>query len=285
MPEDKKFIKEFEQKVKDTIKKYKLCNKKERIIVACSGGKDSTTVLYLLHKWGYQVEGLIIDLLIGPWSEENLKNAQSFCQDHKIKLNVVNLRNEFGCSMCFMRSGIQKKVKLNNCMICGIIKRWLLNKKTRELKADKIVTGHNLDDAAETFMMNLLKGNMKLNLGQGPATGVIKDKKFVPRIKPLYFCLNEEVKRYSQINKFPVLLEACPCSVEVFRKKIRRNLTEMEKNNSQIKHNIVANFLKLLPSLKNKYKNNEKLNYCTACQEPSRQEFCKMCELIKIWKS
>ena len=95
-------------------------------------------------------------MLIGDWSEKNLDNAQSFCRDHKIKLNVVNLRAEFGCSMCFMRSGIQKKVKLNNCMICGIIKRWLLNKKARDLEADKIVTGHNLDDAAETFMMNLL---------------------------------------------------------------------------------------------------------------------------------
>ena len=284
MSDDKKFIQNFEQKVKNTIQQYKLCTKKEKIIVACSGGKDSTTVLYLLHKLGYQVEGLIIDLLIGPWSEKNLENAQSFCRDYKIKLNVVNLREEFGCSMCFMRSGIQKKVKFNNCLICGIIKRWLLNKKTRELKADKIVTGHNLDDAAETFMMNLLKGNMRLNLGQGPATGVIKDKKFVPRIKPLYFCLNSEVKRYSEIKKFPVLYDSCPCSVEVFRKKIRRNLTELEKNNPQIKHNIVDNFLSLLPTLKKKYQTNEKLNYCTACGEPSRKDFCKMCELVKIWK-
>ena len=186
--------------------------------------------------------------------------------------------------MCFMRSGIQKKVKLNNCLICGIIKRWLLNKKTREMKADKIVTGHNLDDAAETFMMNLLKGNMRLNIGQGPATGVIKDKKFVPRIKPLYFCLNEEVKRYSDIKKFPVLYDECPCSVEVFRKKIRRNLTELEKKNPQVKINIVNNFINLLPSLKKKYKTTEKLNYCTACGEPSRKDFCKMCELVKIWK-
>ena len=284
MVSDKKFLQDFEQKVKDTIKQYKLCTKKEKIIIACSGGKDSTTVIYLLNKWGYQVEGLIIDLLIGPWSEKNLDNVKDFCQEQKIKLHQVNLREEFGCSMCFMRSGIQKKVKLNNCLICGIIKRWLLNKKTRELKAAKIVTGHNLDDAAETFMMNLLKGNMRLNIGQGPATGVIKDKKFVPRIKPLYFCLNAEVKRYSEIKKFPVLFDPCPCSVEVFRKKIRRNLTELEKKNLQIKSNIVQTFLELLPELKKKYKTTEKLNYCTACGEPSRKEFCKMCELVKLWK-
>ena len=122
MPNDKKFILEFEQKVKATIKKYKLCTKKERIIVACSGGKDSTTVLYLMKKFGYSVEALIIDLLIGKWSDKNLQNIKKFCQEQKIKLHEVNLREEFGCSMCFMRSGIQKKVKLNNCLICGIIK-------------------------------------------------------------------------------------------------------------------------------------------------------------------
>ena len=41
------FIKEFESKVKKTIKDYNLINKNDKVLVASSGGKDSTTVLYL----------------------------------------------------------------------------------------------------------------------------------------------------------------------------------------------------------------------------------------------
>jgi|SRR3989339_506565 len=274
----------FEQKVQNTIEQYQLCNKNDKVLVACSGGKDSTTTLYLLHKLGYNVEGLIIDLMIGDWSKRNLDNVKSFCAQQKIKLHIVDLRTEFGCSMCFLKSGIQSKTKLNNCLICGVIKRWLLNKKARELGASKIATGHNLDDGAETVLMNLLKGKLSLNLGMGPQTGVIKDTKFVPRIKPLYFCLNEEVKQYSLTKKFPVVYDPCPCSVEGFRKKIRLNLKKLESDNSQIKLNIVNTFLGLQDTLKKRFSVTENMVYCQFCGEPSRKETCKMCGLIKIIK-
>ena len=273
------FVKQFETKIEKTIKKYKLLNKKDKILVACSGGKDSITVLYLLNKFGYNVEGLIIDLLIGNWSKQNFENVQKFCKKHKIKLHVINIREEFGYSICYIRSGIQAKVKLNNCTICGVIKRYLLNKKSRELKADRLVTGHNLDDEAENLLMNILKGNPQLSINLGPKTGSLKDKKFIDRVKPLYFCTNDEVKKYSKLMKFPVLYKPCPCAVGVFRKDVKELL---EKQSVGVKNNLVNNFLEILPDLKEKYRGKSKLKYCKICKEPSRNEICKTCKLIKL---
>jgi uncharacterized protein (TIGR00269 family) len=276
------FIKQFEEKVKNTIEKYHLANKKNKIIVACSGGKDSTTALYLFKKFGYNVEALIIDLLIGEWSKKNLENLKRFCKKHKIKLQIINMRKEFGCSICYIRQGIQEKKKLSNCMICGVIKKWLLNKKARELKADKLATGHNLDDEAETIIMNNLKGGLQLGINLGPKTGIIRDKKFVCRIKPLYFCTNKEIKRYSKIMKFPVLYDPCPCSINTFRKEVRKIIPKLEKHNPEVKMNIVKNFLELLSILRENYKSDKKLKYCRLCEEPSRNDVCKRCKLIKI---
>ena len=54
-------VDEFEEKVRDTIIRYRLADKNDKITVACSGGKDSTTTLYLLKKFGYDVEAFTID--------------------------------------------------------------------------------------------------------------------------------------------------------------------------------------------------------------------------------
>ncbi len=280
-----KFVENFEKKIKSTIEEYDLISEKGKIIVACSGGKDSTTILYLLKKFGYNVEALMIDLLIGKWSDENLENVKKFCKENKIKLHVVNMRDEFGCSICYIRSGIQKKIKLNNCAICGVIKRWLLNKKSRELGATKLATGHNLDDEAETFLMNFFKGNPKLSIGLGPKTGIINNEKFVRRIKPLYFCTNDEVKEYSKKMNFPVLYDPCPCSKKAFRGDVRKLISELEKQNPKIKINIVKNYLKTIAILRKDYKSDKKLKYCKTCGEPSRNDICKRCELIKILKN
>jgi len=272
----------FERKVKDTVQKYQLVTKKDKIIVACSGGKDSTTVLYLLNKFGYNVEALIIDLLIGAWSEANLANLKKFCKEHKIKLHVINMRKEFGCSICYIRTGIQERIKLKNCTICGVIKRWLMNKKARELGATKLATGHNIDDEVETLIMNFLTGNPKLLCGMGPLKDAVGDNKFVNRVKPLYFCTNADVRKYSQESGFPVLYDPCPCSVTAFRREVRRWIADFEDENLMDKELLVRNFLKISPKLKGSIKSDDALKHCKVCEEPSRNDLCKRCELIKI---
>lgn len=277
----KDFVKDFEKKVKKTIKEYGLFTKKDRLFVACSGGKDSTTALYLAKKLGYKVEAIMIDLKMGEWSERNLSNMKEFCKKHKIKLNIIDIKEEYGCGICYIRSCIQDKIKIGNCTICGVIRRWLLNKKTRELGATRLLTGHNLDDEAENVIMNLMKGNPELFINLGPKTGIIEDPKFVQRAKPLYFCTNAEIRRYTEEMGWNIVYEPCPCSVGVFRREIREIMTALEKKDPQIKQKLVNKVLEILPKIKASYRLKIHLMYCRVCGEPSRGEICKRCSLIK----
>ncbi len=286
--QDKIYIEHFEDEVKKTIRSYHLLKKSDRIIAACSGGKDSLAVLCILKKSGYNVSALILDLDIGKWSEKNLKNTRTFCKDYGIKLHEIKIKDEIGCPIEHVMSVAKGKTHYENCTICGIIKRWILNKKSKALGADKLVTGHNLDDEAQTLFMNILKGNPYLSAGLGPKTGTSVHAGFAQRVKPLYFARDTDIKKYTQIMKFHVLYDRCPLSGAVFRRDIKNTLDNLESHYPDVKRNIVMNYLKQKPMLvKACTRNNSasSLKSCSICGEPARNNICKACEILNMVRS
>lgn len=273
------FLKKFESNIKKTIKKFNLLNKKEKILVAASGGKDSTTILYLLKKLGYNIKALTIDTAIGSYTQQNLENIRKFCAERNIKLHTVSFKKEFGYSTCYIKSILKSKgINLKSCTICGVLRRYLINKYAKKLRADKLVTGHNMDDEAESVMMNIFRNTLWLAARLGPKTSA--SKYFVQRVKPLYLTSKKSVVRYSKLIKLPVKYGACPCSSESYRRFVRGMLDEWELKNPKIKGNIVNYFLRVSPELKQFY-TNKNLSTCEKCSEPSSSKLCRACQIIR----
>ncbi|MBW2966443.1 TIGR00269 family protein [Candidatus Woesearchaeota archaeon] len=275
----------IEHKVKETVEKYDLISKKDNVLVACSGGKDSTTVLYILNKLGYNVSAITVDALIGNYTKQNLENLKRFCRKENIKLHVISFKKEFGASLCYLRSILtQKGIKLNSCTICGVLRRYLLNKYARKLKADVVATGHNIDDEAQSILMNLFKNNIELLARLGPKTGIRKHKNFIPRIKPLYFVSEKEVIKFSKERKFLVNYNACPCRIDAYRNHVRKLLDRYEKENINVKKNIINSFLQVLPVLKKNFQTLKEPNVCNKCGEPSKNKVCMACQILSKLK-
>ena len=273
------FIEDFERRVGDTVRKNDMVKEGDRIAVAVSGGKDSIALLFCLHKIlagrGVQLVAVTVDEGIAGYRDDTLKVAKEIAGRLGIEQQIVSFRGEFGLDLDEMVQG--KDVA--PCTFCGVFRKNALNHTAKRLGMSKVATGHNLDDEAESIMMNFFRNTLELSSRLGPVTGSIASKKFVPRVKPLYFCLEKYIERYSRKMNFPVVYDPCPCRNESFRFCVLQYLNETEKKNTDIKENIAKQFLKLLPKLKKKYAKGE-LMYCSLCGEPSKHNICQTCQIL-----
>ena len=265
----------IEKQVASTIKKYGLISEGDKVVVALSGGKDSTSILYILKKMGYDVEGLMIDLYLGNWSEVHKKNMIKFCGENDVPLTIVDLKKELGQGICFIKAVLKKQKNLTGCTVCGIIKRWILNKWAKKLGADKLVTGHNLDDEAQNVLMNFLKGNVLLGVNSSPATGGKSVKGFAQRVKPLFFVPESEIMKYAKAKKFDILYDKCPCAFGTYRVETRE---WMDSISDKEKSAIVEGFQEIVPKLRKE--NVFDLKSCKKCGEPSRADVCNFCKIV-----
>ena len=276
---------DIERKVVWAIKKYSLMKKSDKVVVALSGGKDSTSVLYILKKLGYNVHGLMIDLYLGEWSEIHRRNMERFCLENEVPLTVVDLKKEIGQGICFVKAVLAKKKGLTGCTVCGVIKKWVLNRWARKLGADVIVTGHNLDDEAQNVLMNYLKGNVLLGVGMGPATGDgLRETgdgglNFVQRVKPLFFVPEGEVRKYAESKKFEILYDRCPCALGTYRVDTRGWMRE--NMNDKDKLLVVEGFMAWSAEIRDKNLDVREIMKCEVCGEVCRGKICKFCEIVR----
>ena len=273
----KHFIRYVEKKVANTIKKYNLITKKDNVVVAVSGGKDSLSVLYLLQKYTKNIIALCIDEGIVGYRATTIEDMKTFCEKHDIRYVIVSYKEEVKYSLDEMKVLLKEKP----CTICGAFRRYFLNKKARELGATKLVTGHNMDDESQAIVMNLLRHQPDILPRLGPITGALKDRYFIPRVKPLYFLSEKEIAAYALLQEFGIHFTECPNVVHAYRAGVGDLLNNMEKQYPGVKEHIVKQFVEKLPKIRKKFMHEEEVAHCESCGEPAAGRVCKACQLLR----
>jgi len=278
------FLRYFERTVRRTIEKFKMFNRGAKVLVAVSGGKDSLALLYALtslaEELGIKVIGLTINLGIKRYSGKVAKIAEYHYKRLGLDYLIIDLKEEYGVSLDELTK--VRELRRPPCSICGIVKRYLMNKIGLELGVNVIATGHNLNDLAQFIIFSLINGRLE-DLSKltpyVPGVGGL----LIAKAKPLAFTYEDETLSYVKAKGLKYLTEKCPYKPKKgLQLYIRGALNYLEEREPSSLYNLVNNVVrKINPLLKGK---EEGLGKCEKCGMPSKGKICSFCKVMELSK-
>jgi tRNA(Ile)-lysidine synthase TilS/MesJ len=265
------FLDFFRKRVKETIERFKMFSKEDKIAVAISGGKDSMALAKVLKDLGYDITLFHINCQIkeNDYSEKSQKAVEEFAKIENLPLKILDFKDEIGIDVKLAAKISKKEI----CGVCGMIKRYLLNREAKDL--DVIVTGHTLNDEAASLLKSLVFWQEGFIRRQFP---VLKEeeKSLKKKAKPLTLCFERETRLFCEILKLPYLKDRCSLRGEtyVLFKKIIEELEEEMPSS-------VLNFYKGFLRRKRIFgkEKPEKLSPCKKCGYLTVAEICNFCKL------
>lgn len=254
--------------------------KRGRIAVALSGGKDSVVTLRLLAETfqenrALELAALSVDEGIAGYRPPSIEVARAHCAELGVEHLVVSY--EATAAVTMDRVVAHPARTMLPCAYCGVLRRRNLNDGARRLRATHLATGHNLDDVAQTILMNHLKGDVDRLAKMGPHRPGHVQPGLVPRILPLRMIPEREVALYAHLRGWRYHDGECPYAPGATRGKARTLLLELEEETPGTRHALVAGYDRLAPLLRS----DTALRACASCGEPTSGARCRACALLE----
>lgn len=284
------FSESIEKKVAATVSKYKMLKFDDKTAVAVSGGKDSVSLLHILAKMELKcskasVSAITIDEGIRGYRDEALKIAAENCRKLGVKHHVAAFKQLFGCTL----DEIVKKMRAENndgttsCACCGVLRRKALNITARKIKATKLATAHTLDDEVQTMLLNIFHGDVLRIAKEKPITDEVHPK-FVQRIKPFCEIPEKETALYAYVKKVEFQSTPCPYASEALRNDVRLMLNRIEDKHAGMKFTIFKSIERIRPAIES-ISREERLIACSECGDPTTEEICRTCQMLRQMRS
>jgi len=278
------FALSIEEKTRATIGKHRMFKFNDKIAVAVSGGKDSTSLLHILAMMerSYpkaQLIAITIDEGIHGYRDEALKLAVDNCRKLDIKHRVISFKELYGYTLdqIVERLAHDDNNGLTPCAYCGVLRRKALNIAARRLRVNKIATAHTLDDEAQTILMNILRGDVLRMAKEKPITDEVHPK-LIQRIKPFCEIPEKETALYSYIKGISFQRKPCPYASDALRNDARRMINDLEEKHPGMKFTILKFVEKIRPTLTLMLR-KEELKECIECGEPTTNAVCRTCQI------
>ncbi len=207
----------FLTRVKRTIYEFQMIAEGDRVAVGTSGGKDSAALLYILDlfrkhaPFDFDLQAIYIhlgwDVDLEPLSSLTRKKGIGFHIEQTAIAKIV----------------FERRQEKNPCALCANMRHGALHQAAKKLQCNKVALGHHLDDAIQTFLLNLIyTGRMDTFK---PVTYL--DRADLYQIRPLIQLPESTLTALSRRENLPVINNPCPVSNKTKRGEMKQLLNEM----------------------------------------------------------
>ena len=219
--------------MRKAVQDYEMLAPGDRVLIGVSGGKDSvalTVGLALLREYigfDYELRAVTLDPQFGgvPGDYAPLEELMArYGVPYQVR------RTDIGPVIFDQR---QEK---NPCALCAKMRRGLLHNTAKELGCSRVALGHHLDDAVETFYMNLW-GEGRLGCFS-PVTWLSRKELYL--IRPMVLATEAEVRRAVKELDLPVVKSACPADGATRRQEMKEYVAGMAKKDPAFRQKMLG---------------------------------------------
>ncbi|MDD5456513.1 MAG: tRNA lysidine(34) synthetase TilS [Candidatus Margulisbacteria bacterium] len=195
----------------------------DRILLAFSGGADSTACLYLLKQLFPQasISALYLNHGLRREADKEVIFCRKICKN--LKVNFFSKKIEVRLTA--------KKIKKSLEETGRILRYKELLRTARKLKANIIVTAHHADDQAESILFQYLTGTTGLKLGILETMFIEDSEGPVRVVRPLLKAFKQDIYDYLESHKISYVVDKTNYETDFKRNKLRNIIIPMIKNN------------------------------------------------------
>tara|TARA_R110001583_G_scaffold177418_2_gene332582 strand:+ start:85023 stop:85895 length:873 start_codon:yes stop_codon:yes gene_type:complete len=236
-----KLRKRLRRNVGQAIADYNMIEDGDKVMVCLSGGKDSYTMLDILMNLQKHAP-IKFDIIA-----VNLDQKQPGFPEHVLPEYLASINVPFHIIEKDTYSIVKEIVPegKTTCGICSRLRRGSLYGYARKNGITKIALGHHRDDIIETAFLNMFYGS-KL---KAMPPKLLSDDKTNILIRPLAYCKESDIIRYSDHQQFPIIpCNLCGSQENLQRQVIKDMLQGWEKQQPGRLENIFRSFQNISPS-------------------------------------
>jgi len=214
------------------ISDYNMIQHGDKVLVCLSGGKDSYTMLTLLHQLRlrsgrkFELFSLTLDQAQPGWDDSGLRK---WIEKKEFPYEVLH-RDTY--------SIVKEKVPegKTTCSLCSRLRRGNIYTYAKKHGFNKIALGHHRDDLIESLMMSTLYSG---EIRSMPPKLLTNDKRHIV-IRPMVYCQENDIIEYAEEQKFPIIpCNLCGSQENLTRKKVKNLIKELAAQNPKVPANML----------------------------------------------